>query len=873
MKVSSGVGRGVSPPTRGRGVSPAGKEPPSVPTTGRAYNRGSMTGKPGSSSGSEKSSNLSSSLSALKVSTITSSGQGSISGDGSMGRGAVRGRRDRATDFYVRTRPDTLQSKKGTLGDEMACASNYFALIAKPNWRLLQYRVDMSPDIDNTRVRKALLYNHKSTLPKFMFDGTIMFTTSRLNPDDSPILLTSTRESDKATVRITIKLVGEVQPTDYHYMQFFNIVLRSAMEKMQLELIRRNYFDPKAAVTLGQYKLELWPGYVTSIRQHESQILLCCEVSHKILRTDTVLDQIEEVHKRSGGAGNFHASVEKALLGAIVITRYNNKTYRIDEIAWDKHPTDEFEGRNGEKMSYLKYYTERYNRSIRDPKQPLIISMPKVRDERSGVSGPIYLIPELCNMTGLSEEQRANFQLMKALGDYTRQDPKKRCETLKKFSDRINTNQDIQAELTAWNLQFSRDLEQFRARILQPETILGAGSSKATYQLENADWGTCFRKWSSYSVQACTKWAVVCANRDEAVTKEFIASLCKVSPSLGMTMNKPKMFPLPDNRPATYIQALDRVIECNPSIVMVVVPNNKGDHYAAVKKKCCLEKPVPSQVVTASVLSKPKGLMSVATKVAVQMNCKLGGEPWAVKIPLTDTMVIGYDTYHDTSQKGRSVGAVVASMNSTFTKYLSVANLHTNPAQELNDNMCPAITKALRKYNEINGHLPARIIMYRDGVGDGQINYVIDHEIAAIMSCLANAGLPEDQVKFTYVIVSKRINTRFFRMNGPPTNPPSGTVVDDVVTLPERYDFFLVSQSVRQGTVNPTSYNVIKDTSGLKPDHLQKLTYKLTHLYYNWPGTVRVPAPCQYAHKLAFLVGESLHRQPSEQLEDVLYFL
>ena len=74
---------------------------------------------------------------------------------------------------------------------------------------------------------------------------------------------------------------------------------------------------------------------------------------------------------------------------------------------------------------------------------------------------------------------------------------------------------------------------------------------------------------------------------------------------------------------------------------------------------------------------------------------------------------LSYDTYHDTSQKGRSVGAVVASMNSTFTKYLSVANLHTNPAQELNDNMCPAITKALRKYNEINGHLPARIIMYR----------------------------------------------------------------------------------------------------------------------------------------------------------------
>merc|ERR1712002_1375091 len=442
-----------------------------------------------------------------------------------------------------------------------------------------------------------------------------------------------------------------------------------------------------------------------------------------------------------------------------------------------------------------------------------------------------------------------------------------------KFSERINTNQDIQAELTAWNLQFARDLEQFRARILQPETILGAGSSKATYQLENADWGTCFRKWSSYRVQACTKWAVVCASRDEAVTKEFIASLCKVSPSLGMTMNKPKMFPLPDNRPATYIQALDRVIECNPSIVRIVVPNNKGDHYAAVKKKCCVEKPVPSQVVTASVLSKPKGLMSVATKVAVQMNCKLGGEPWAVKIPLKDTMVIGYDTYHDSAQKGRSVGAVVASMNNTFTKYLSVANLHTNPAQELNDNMCPAIAKALRKYAEINGNLPARIIMYRDGVGDGQIPYVMEHEITAIQNCFRAAGLTDDQLLFTYIIVSKRINTRFFKMAGKLSNPPSGTVVDDVVTLPERYDFFLVSQSVRQGTVNPTSYNVIKDTSGLKPNHLQKLTYKLAHLYYNWPGTVRVPAPCQYAHKLAFLVGESLHREPSGSLAETLYYL
>merc|ERR1719435_42579 len=763
------MGRGVSPPMRGRGVSPAGKDPPSVPTTGRAYNRGSMTGKPGSST-SDQSSTLSSSLSALKVSTITSSGQGSVAGDGSMGRGAVRGRRDRATDFYVRTRPDTLQSKKGTLGDEMACASNYFALIAKPNWRLLQYRVDMSPDIDNTRVRKALLYNHKSSLPKFMFDGTVMFTTSRLNPDDAPIILTSTRESDKASITITIKLVGEVQPTDYHYMQFFNIVLRSAMEKMQLELIRRNYFDPKAAVTLGQYKLELWPGYATSIRQHESQILLCCEVSHKILRTDTVLDQIEEVHKRSGGGGNFRATSEKALLGAIVMTRYNNKTYRIDEIAWDKHPDDEFDYKNGEKLSYVKYYAEKYNKAIRDPKQPLLVSMPRARDERAGMTGPIYLVPELCFMTGLSDEQRANFQLMKALGEHTRQEPKTRTRTLMKFHERMASTPEIKQDLSAWNLELSPKMEMIDARTLAPEDILGQGSTKATYKSDNADWGSCFRKWNCFGAIAVSKWVVLHSQRDEAITKEFIASLTKVTPSLGMKLAKPKMVALPDNRPSTFLASLDTVIAMSPQLVMTVVPNNKGDHYAAIKKKCYLEKPIPSQVVTATVLSKPKGLMSVATKVAIQMNAKLGGEPWAVKIPMKNTMVIGYDTYHDTLKKGVSVGAVVASLNSTMTKYLSVANLHSNPQQELNDNMCPAITKALRKYHELNQEFPARIIVYRDGVGDGQIQYVLEHEIKAIQSCMAKAGLPDDQVKLTYIIVNKKINTKFISSPSP-ANP------------------------------------------------------------------------------------------------------
>merc|ERR1712013_498111 len=134
------------------------------------------------------------------------------------------------------------------------------------------------------------------------------------------------------------------------------------------------------------------------------------------------------------------------------------------------------------------------------------------------------------------------------------------------------------------------------------------------------------------------------------------------------------------------------------------------------------------------------------------------------------------------------------------------------------------------------------------------------HEIKAIEKCFQAAGINQSELKFTYIIVSKRINTRFFRMNGKPSNPPSGTVVDSDVTLPERYDFFLVSQSVNQGTVNPTSYNVVKDTSGLLPKHIQALTYKLTHLYYNWPGTSGSPLRASMPTSLPSLLASPFTR-------------
>lgn len=79
---------------------------------------------------------------------------------------------------------------------------------------------------------------------------------------------------------------------------------------------------------------------------------------------------------------------------------------------------------------------------------------------------------------------------------------------------------------------------------------------------------------------------------------------------------------------------------------------------------------VPSQVIVSRTLSKKQMLMSVSTKIGIQLNCKLGGEVWALEIPVKNMMVVGIDVYHDSLTKGKSIGGFVASMNQNLTRYV-----------------------------------------------------------------------------------------------------------------------------------------------------------------------------------------------------------
>lgn len=98
--------------------------------------------------------------------------------------------------------------------------------------------------------------------------------------------------------------------------------------------------------------MELWPGYQTSIRQHEQDILLCSEIAHKVMRTETIYNIMNKVKSEER---DFRTVIQQRLLGQTVLTSYNNKTYRIDDIDFTKSPRSIFDTKDGP-ITFLDYY-------------------------------------------------------------------------------------------------------------------------------------------------------------------------------------------------------------------------------------------------------------------------------------------------------------------------------------------------------------------------------------------------------------------------------------------------------------------------------------------------------------------------------------
>lgn len=277
-----------------------------------------------------------------------------------------------------------------------------------------------------------------------------------------------------------------------------------------------------------------------------------------------------------------------------MITRYNNKLYRIDNIDFEMNPTSTFDS-SGESVTFADYYKRQYNITIKDLKQPLLIS----RKERfiNGQDKPLEiilcLIPELCYLSGLSDPMRADTRLMRDIAAHTRVTPNQRINALRIFCENVRKSDEAKNVLQSWGLCLDDNPLSLIARQLNIEKV--TFRKKEDSVGANADFS---RSLNNEVLEAIDihNWLLIHTKNDSRSAKSFIDCIERNAKPMGINIGKPKFIILNDDRTESYVKILRENIRKDTQIVVLIVPTIRDDRYSAIKKICCAEIPVASQV-------------------------------------------------------------------------------------------------------------------------------------------------------------------------------------------------------------------------------------------------------------------------------------
>ncbi|KAL9646069.1 hypothetical protein ABK040_007948 [Willaertia magna] len=846
---SSGGGRGG----RGRG-SDTGSGGGSFSGTGRGSGSGGGRGSGGSQSGSFRS-----------LPSSSSSIQQSIQGVSYKTLETIQNIEDTTV----------AKGKPGSIGKECTLIANYFP-VKLPKWVVYQYDVKFQPEIDNSRLAGYLMRQNEKLrkAEPWIFDGkALLFTkdplTKKANEKIEFIVKAGgTKEGtsqQQYTVTITFAINLTSSQLNRQSLQLFNILYRRAVsDHLGLTRIGRNYFDLKdGLMPIPEYKTNIATGLLGTIALTMHGPMLNFDVIYKSIRTDTCLHLIRDAMKHYGNL--YEKKIKQMLSNTIVMCGYgSNPTVHIDDVDFTKTPMDTFQYK-GKKINFINYFNEKYNVKITDKNQPLLVNVNRRNNEIN------YFIPELCFLTGETEEMKADFHRQREIRKHSGLGPTARLKKISDLNNKSNNTDAFVKALKGWNVEIESKPLELKGRVLPVEKILFGDKKEVTVSMPTASWNVKDKLYKPIDIK---EWLIVFPTGSKATVDNFIDYLYKVASPIGIKIDKPKFLEV-QNQEQSLINGLKDTLKKNTNIKFVTVVLGREDYYNGVKLVCD-ELAVLSQCVKLRTINSDdeRKIRSIALKICVQLDTKNGGAPWSIDIKWNGpTMLVGLDVFHSGEIYRRTKASVVgfvASTSSKLSSYFTKVVIQKTPGKEIVETLDLCLDEALERFKQLNKVYPKHVIFYRDGVGEGQQLDVLESEYKRCKQIIDRKQL---DCKICYMLVLKRINTRLFA-NGGTENPEAGTIVDQHITSSnDALEFFLISQHANQGSVKPTHYRCLINEAGFSSDYLQTTTYKLTHMYFNWFGTIKVPAPCMYAHKIAFLVGQSIQRETNPLLADKLFYL
>ncbi|NXO29225.1 PIWL2 protein, partial [Cisticola juncidis] len=246
----------------------------------------------------------------------------------------------------------------------------------------------------------------------------------------------------------------------------------------------------------------------------------------------------------------------------------------------------------------------------------------------------VMLVPELSFLTGLSD-LRKNSRMLKEVMCEMIQSPQQHYHRLTSLLRRIRNSPDASRELQRWGLCLDSDIFRTQARILPVERV--NLRHRSFLPAEDLGWHREVAKEAPIAVIPLNSWLLMYPKRLQHLAKDLLAAMRSSCGAMGMQVGQPTVQELRDDRIESYVRSiqgslgsLDKV-----QLLMCIIPSGRDDVYGAIKKLCCVQSPVPSQVINAQTLTgHPGKIRSVVQKILLQINCKLGGQLWGVDIPL-----------------------------------------------------------------------------------------------------------------------------------------------------------------------------------------------------------------------------------------------
>jgi hypothetical protein len=89
---------------------------------------------------------------------------------------------------------------------------------------------------------------------------------------------------------------------------------------------------------------------------------------------------------------------------------------------------------------------------------------------------------------------------------------------------------------------------------------------------------------------------IIHSPRDTRFTTEFAGMMRKIGPQMGIQVCDARIASLRDDRTDSYLRVLRENINPSLQLVVIIFPSARDDRYSAVKKLCCSDMPIASQV-------------------------------------------------------------------------------------------------------------------------------------------------------------------------------------------------------------------------------------------------------------------------------------